>query len=320
MAAPSSWPAPRRPVRRHRPHVDLAARLGLTPSTPWHTTRRTVTRLGDALVGCTDAWGRIANDVLTLSRPEIGELVRGRRRRLVDDAAQGEPGAVGAGPPRRADRPAPRRHPAPRRRRAGRRAAGRRLARRVGDAARPGPPDAGRRCPRPAELLAGLRVHADRMAATARPPRATTYARSSAAWPTLAGHAAAPATTSARGRRSSTRRWPEPADVLGGGPDDPDADHRRPADRRPQPRRAAAAGPRAVARHVGHAPSGPPALPGLADALRRGRAGTCPGTATTAPCPSEPFTIADLAAGVLELVDDGPRERGEPGGVVRLRR
>ena len=32
---------------------------------------------GDALVGCTDAWGRIAADVLTLSRPEIGELAEG---------------------------------------------------------------------------------------------------------------------------------------------------------------------------------------------------------------------------------------------------
>ncbi|MGZ4495716.1 MAG: 3-carboxy-cis,cis-muconate cycloisomerase, partial [Nocardioides sp.] len=28
-------------------------------------------------VRCTDAWGRIANDVLTLSRPEIGELAEG---------------------------------------------------------------------------------------------------------------------------------------------------------------------------------------------------------------------------------------------------
>lgn len=40
----------------------------------WHTTRAPVTRLGDALVGCTDACARIANDVVTMSRPEIGEL------------------------------------------------------------------------------------------------------------------------------------------------------------------------------------------------------------------------------------------------------
>jgi 3-carboxy-cis,cis-muconate cycloisomerase len=54
-----------------------AGMLGLDPGLPWHTTRAPVTRLGDGLVGCTDAWGRIAADVLTLSRPEIGELAEG---------------------------------------------------------------------------------------------------------------------------------------------------------------------------------------------------------------------------------------------------
>ena len=43
----------------------------------WHTTRAHVTRLGDALAGCTDACARIANDVLVMSRPEIGELSEG---------------------------------------------------------------------------------------------------------------------------------------------------------------------------------------------------------------------------------------------------
>lgn len=51
-----------------------AATLGLVARTPWHTARAPVTRIGDAMVGCTAAWGRIANDVLTLSRPEIAEL------------------------------------------------------------------------------------------------------------------------------------------------------------------------------------------------------------------------------------------------------
>lgn len=51
-----------------------ATALGLPAGSPWHTARATVTRLGDALVRCTDAYGRIANDVLTLSRPEIAEL------------------------------------------------------------------------------------------------------------------------------------------------------------------------------------------------------------------------------------------------------
>ena len=55
----------------------LASALGLVPSPPWHTSRAPITRIGDAAVGCTDAWGRIANDVLILSRPEIGELAEG---------------------------------------------------------------------------------------------------------------------------------------------------------------------------------------------------------------------------------------------------
>ncbi len=43
----------------------------------WHTTRAPVTRLGDALTGVTDACARVANDVLVLTRPEIGELAEG---------------------------------------------------------------------------------------------------------------------------------------------------------------------------------------------------------------------------------------------------
>lgn len=61
----------------HHLSVELAGRLGLTPSTPWHTSRASVTRVGDASVRCTDAWGRIAGDVLVLSRPEIGEVSEG---------------------------------------------------------------------------------------------------------------------------------------------------------------------------------------------------------------------------------------------------
>ncbi len=52
----------------------LAAELGLEPRPPWHTSRRPVTLVGDSLVAATDAWGRIASDVATLGRPEIGEL------------------------------------------------------------------------------------------------------------------------------------------------------------------------------------------------------------------------------------------------------
>lgn len=56
---------------------DTVTALGLQGGTPWHSQRGRVTRTGDALVRCTDAWGRIANDVLTGSRPEIGELSEG---------------------------------------------------------------------------------------------------------------------------------------------------------------------------------------------------------------------------------------------------
>ncbi len=52
----------------------VATALGLAVRLPWHTTRTPVTAAADALVGCTDAWGRIASDVVTLARPEIGEL------------------------------------------------------------------------------------------------------------------------------------------------------------------------------------------------------------------------------------------------------
>lgn len=53
---------------------NTAATLGLDVRLPWHTTRTPVTAIGDALIGCTDAWGRIASDVVTLVRPEIAEL------------------------------------------------------------------------------------------------------------------------------------------------------------------------------------------------------------------------------------------------------
>ncbi|UYM06743.1 lyase family protein [Solicola gregarius] len=54
--------------------MQCASRLGLAARPPWHTNRAPITRVGDALVGCTDAWGHIANDVLSLSRPEVGEV------------------------------------------------------------------------------------------------------------------------------------------------------------------------------------------------------------------------------------------------------
>ncbi|MGA5463903.1 lyase family protein [Mycobacterium sp. NPDC050041] len=56
----------------------MAEALGLAPAMPWHTTRSIVTRIGDALVTCCDAWGHIAADVATGSRPEIGEFTEGQ--------------------------------------------------------------------------------------------------------------------------------------------------------------------------------------------------------------------------------------------------
>jgi 3-carboxy-cis,cis-muconate cycloisomerase len=53
---------------------DTAARLSLTWRPPWHTDRAPVTLVADALVRTTDACGRIAADVLVLSRPEIAEI------------------------------------------------------------------------------------------------------------------------------------------------------------------------------------------------------------------------------------------------------
>jgi 3-carboxy-cis,cis-muconate cycloisomerase len=51
-----------------------ATTLGLDTRLPWHTTRTPVTAAADAFVGCTDCWGRITSDVITLVRPEIAEL------------------------------------------------------------------------------------------------------------------------------------------------------------------------------------------------------------------------------------------------------
>lgn len=66
------------PVAAARTVADaFAAELGLPAGPPWHTNRRPLTRAGDALVAATDAFGHVANDVATLSRPEIGELSEG---------------------------------------------------------------------------------------------------------------------------------------------------------------------------------------------------------------------------------------------------
>ncbi|MBT2549020.1 lyase family protein [Arthrobacter sp. ISL-65] len=57
----------------------LAAQLGLaaTPA-PWHTNRLAVTSQGDAVASVVDALGKIAADVLFLSRPEVAEVAEPR--------------------------------------------------------------------------------------------------------------------------------------------------------------------------------------------------------------------------------------------------
>ncbi|WP_295826868.1 lyase family protein [uncultured Microbacterium sp.] len=47
------------------------------PDAPWHVTRWPVTEIGDALVQAIDALGKVAADVATLSRTEIGEVSEG---------------------------------------------------------------------------------------------------------------------------------------------------------------------------------------------------------------------------------------------------
>jgi 3-carboxy-cis,cis-muconate cycloisomerase len=54
-----------------------AQSLDLPFRDPWHTARAPLTGIADALVTCTDAWGRIANDVLVGARPEVHELSEG---------------------------------------------------------------------------------------------------------------------------------------------------------------------------------------------------------------------------------------------------
>ncbi|MCQ6270268.1 lyase family protein [Pseudarthrobacter sp. R1] len=57
----------------------LAVQLDLAPApAPWHTNRLVITSLGHALAAVLDAFGKIAADVLFLSRPEVGELAEPR--------------------------------------------------------------------------------------------------------------------------------------------------------------------------------------------------------------------------------------------------
>ncbi|MGP9781959.1 3-carboxy-cis,cis-muconate cycloisomerase [Arthrobacter sp. MYb224] len=55
--------------------TDLARLMGLSdPGTPWHTNRMPIVQIGSALAATIAALGTFGADVLTASRPEIGEL------------------------------------------------------------------------------------------------------------------------------------------------------------------------------------------------------------------------------------------------------
>lgn len=65
-APPSTW---------HELPAAFAAELGLSaPVLPWHTDRSVIATIGSALAQTTGALGKLAVDVLTLSRTEIGEI------------------------------------------------------------------------------------------------------------------------------------------------------------------------------------------------------------------------------------------------------
>ncbi|MFJ5862149.1 lyase family protein [Pseudarthrobacter sp. NPDC092439] len=57
----------------------LAVQLGLAAAPgPWHTNRLPITALGHALASVLDAFGKVASDVLFLSRPEVAEVAEPR--------------------------------------------------------------------------------------------------------------------------------------------------------------------------------------------------------------------------------------------------
>ena len=59
---------------------------------PWHAARDGVAELGGWLALVTGSLGKIGQDLILLGQSEVGEVTAGAGRRVVDDAAQGEPG------------------------------------------------------------------------------------------------------------------------------------------------------------------------------------------------------------------------------------
>ena len=69
--------------------LDLAA-----PLLPWHAHRVAARRARGALDAVAQACAKVALDVVLLAQTEVGEVAEARGRRLLDDAAQAQPGAA----------------------------------------------------------------------------------------------------------------------------------------------------------------------------------------------------------------------------------
>ena len=205
--------------------------------------------------------------------------------------------------------PAARRDAAPRRRRRRRRARRRCLAHRVGDAARRCSGARSSPAPRPPSCWPGCRSRRPD-GGHASPTRATTCAPSSAAWPSSPGTRRPADYLGAARRRSSRRRWPARPAYSPRRPDD------RPAItavRLTAPRSRAELPLLVLGPSLGT--SATTLWAGCAAGLTDAFDVVALGPARPRPQPrgpDEPFTMAELAAGVLSVVDDVLAERGEP--------
>ena len=70
-----------------------AEALGLAePALPWHTLRGRIGELASALAVVSGAVAKVARDIVLLSQTEVAEVREGEGRRVLDDAAQAQPG------------------------------------------------------------------------------------------------------------------------------------------------------------------------------------------------------------------------------------
>ncbi len=239
-----------------------------------------------------------------------GRTRRRGPRRLLDHAAEGQPRAVGADPPRCADRPRPRGPAAPRRCEQRRRATRRRLAHRVVDAGH------------------AVAAHPDRRVAGHRAARRAARRhrqdgrRGQAAVLGPARRAAQPGQPVRHGARAGLRPQPLPRRDRSGDRRDPrprpptrrsrEHSHRSPPSGSPAPPtgpscRCWCSAPRSARRPRRCGPSAPPGSPTSSTWWP----GTCPGTATTTPCPRSRSRWPSSPQGVLRVVDEILEQRDQ---------